>query len=69
MQLASKPFLLEAAPLFEEERDFGMMALFADTLDPICLHLSSARSAFTTDNHPIYPTEIDLTNVFQQWLN
>ena len=62
VQLAAIAGLLNAAPLFEEERDVGLSAMGANLTDPILFHGTRAGAALTADDHPLYSAEIELRN-------
>ena len=46
-------FLVNATPLFEEERYFLSSTLFPNTADPFLIHRSRSWTRFSTYNHPV----------------
>jgi hypothetical protein len=58
-----------ASPLLEEKR-YPLSAAFSpDPHNPIPQHWPCARSAFTPNDHPIYVSEIERTQILQQRLD
>ena len=57
----------DAAPLFEKERNSLFSALLANGGDPLPFHRPGANSAFTANNDPLYPLQIQLAQIFQKW--
>lgn len=58
-----------AAPLLEEERDLRGPTLVAQLDHPLPLHRARAGAAFAADNDPVDSRQINVTQVFQKWLD
>src|SRR5208283_5391001 len=52
--------LMDAAPLLEEERDSGSLALIPKRQHPFLLHRPGTRPALTADDHPVDSVKADL---------
>ncbi len=65
-QRSPELFLLNAAPLLEEERHVCSRALLSDVEDPRSVHLSSTSATLAANNDPVQPSKIQLTEVFEQ---
>src|SRR4051794_6818206 len=62
-------FLSDSAPLLEEEVDAGGFASVSEVADPLFLHGACAGAALAADDHPGDSFQIDVAEVFQQWLD
>ncbi len=61
--------LMDAAPLLEEERDLGSLALIPKRQHPFLPHWPGAGPALTADDHPVDSFQVDLAEVFQKRLD
>src|SRR5208283_3246863 len=61
--------LMDAAPLLEEERDLGSLALIPKRQHQFLMHRPGAGPALTADDHPVDSFQVDLAEVFQKRLD
>ena len=61
--------LSNTAPLLEEERNLGALALVANRQHPFHRHRSGTGPALTADDHPVNALEVYLTQVFEERLD
>src|SRR3990167_7823988 len=58
-EIPASPVLLDAAPLFEEERDTRLAALVEDRCRPLGLHRTRFRAGFSADDHPMDAAQLE----------
>jgi hypothetical protein len=59
--------LLRPTPLLEEERDIGLQASIPNSPNPVRIHRPRASAAFTANDDPAYPAEIEFAEVFEAY--
>lgn len=60
VERSARLFLVDTAPLLEEEPNTGVEALISDVTDPLRVHWPGARSGFAAHYYPIDAAQIEL---------
>jgi hypothetical protein len=55
-----------ATPLLEKERNASVFTLTQNVQNPLFFHRPGSRAAFSANDHPVNPSEIDLFEVFKK---
>ena len=62
VQEASRLFLVNSTPLFEEEGHADFAAAVADLENPLAVHGAGARPRFAADDDPVYAVKVQVRN-------
>ena len=55
-------FLVDPAPLLEEERNFGLFAFLPDVRDPIFFHRTRTGAGLAADDNPVDFRQVQITD-------